>query len=119
MVKSSSKKRSPLSVVSPAKTGRTMGGAMPFEPGIEVEREFPSSALARDDDVAPRPDVRPGGEVELGVEIVERAGAVEGELHRRQAREVGEMGEHAARGLIGIDGEGELVGGWAHRSWRP
>ena len=83
---------------------------MPFEPGIEVERELPPGALARDDDVAARPDVRARREVELGVEIVERAGAVEGEPHRRQAGEIDEMGEDSARGLVGIDGDGELVG---------
>ena len=66
--------------------------------------------MPRDDDVASRPDVRARGEIEFGVEIVERACAVEGKPDRREAREIGEMGEDAARGLVGIDGDGELVG---------
>ena len=99
-----------MSVVSPAKTGRMIAGVIPFEPGIEVEGELPPRALPRDDDVAARPDVRARREVELGVEIVERAGAIEGEPHRRQAGQIDEMGEDAARRLVGIDGDRELVG---------
>ena len=57
-------------------------GRHPFDARIEVDDEPPSSTLPRDDDVAARPDVRPCREIELGVEIVEHAGAVEGELHR-------------------------------------
>ena len=82
-----------------------------FEPGIEVERELPPRALPRHDDIAPRPDLRSGREVKLGVEIVERSCAVEGERDRRQAGKVDEMSEDPAGGLVGIDGEGELLGG--------
>src|SRR5271154_4539065 len=85
------------------------GGSHPFEAGVEVEGELPPGALPRDD-VAPRPHVGPRGEIEFGVETVERAGAVEGKLHQRQAREIDEMGKDAARGLVGIDSDGELVG---------
>ena len=94
----------------PRKDWTDDGGSHPFEAGVEVEGKLPPGALARDDNVASRPNVRARGEIEFGVEIVERAGAVEGKPHRRQAREIDEMGKDAARGLVGIDGDGELVG---------
>ena len=81
-----------------------------LEPGIEIERELPSCALPRDDNVAARPDVGSSREVQLGVEIVELACAVEGECDGRQAGEIDEMSEDSARGLLGIDREGELFG---------
>ena len=58
-----------------------------LEPGVEVEGEPAPGVLPRDDDLAIGPDVRARREVELRREIVERAGAVEGEPGRRQARE--------------------------------
>ena len=80
-----------------------------LEPGVEVERQPAPGVPPRDDDLAIRPDVRTGREVELRREIVERAGAVEGEPGRRQARKIDEMGEEAAGRLVGVDVERELV----------
>ncbi len=99
-----------MSVVSPANTGRMIAGVMPSSRELRSRRQPPRGALPGDDDVALGPDVRAGGEVELGVEIVERPRALEGELRRRQAGKVGEMGEDAARGLLGIDADRQLVG---------
>ena len=85
-------------------------GRHAFEARIEVERKLPPGALPRDDDIAPRPDIGAGGEIEPGLEIVERPCAVQGKLDRRQSGQVGEMGEDAARRFVGIDRDGELVG---------
>ena len=82
-----------------------------LEPGVEVEGEPAPGVLPRDDDLAIGPDVRAGREVELRREIVERAGAVEGEPGRRQARKIDKVHEEAASRLLGIDAERELVGG--------
>ena len=82
-----------------------------LELGIEIEGQLPRRPLPRDDDVASRPDIRSCGEVELGVEMVERPRPIQGELDRRQARKIDEMGEKSARRLLRIDGEGELLGG--------
>ena len=82
-----------------------------FELGVEVEGQPPPGVLPRDDDLAFRPDVRAGGEVELRREIVERARAVEGEPGWRQAGKIDEMDEQAPGRLVGIDAERELVGG--------
>ena len=73
-----------------------------FDAGIEVEPQPPRSSLPGDAHVALGPDIGACGEVELGVEIIERSFAREDELGRRQAGKVGEMGEDAARGLLGI-----------------
>ena len=71
-----------------------------LEPGIEVYGQPPSGVPSRDDDLAIRPDVRAGGEVELRREIVERARAVEGEPGRRQAGKIDQMNEDAASRLV-------------------
>ena len=86
------------------------GRCQTFETGIEVDGEFPPGALPRDGNVTLRPRVRARGEIELGVELVERPRAVEGEPDRRQAGQVGEMGENPAGGFLRVHGDCELVG---------
>jgi hypothetical protein len=77
---------------------------------VEIERKPTPRALPGDDDLPVRPHVRAGGEIELRGEIVQRAYAIEGELHRRQAGKIGEMRKEAASRLGGIHVEGEAVG---------
>ncbi len=86
-------------------------GRKAFETRVEIERQTPPRALPRNDHLAVRPHVRACVEVELRREIVERARAIEGELDRRQARKVGEMGENAAGRLGGVHVERETVSG--------
>ena len=83
----------------------------PLEARVEIERKPPPGALPRNDDLPVRPHVRACGEVELGREIVERACAIKGELDRRQARKVGEMGKNTAGGLGGVHVERQPIGG--------
>ncbi len=87
------------------------GGGQTLELRFEVEREPPSGALSCDDDVSPGPDVRARREVELRVEFVERACAVEGEFRRRQAGKIGEMGKEPAGRLGRVHIEREPVAG--------
>ncbi len=102
---------SPLSVVWPAKTGWTTPGASPSRREFEIERQPPPGALPRDDHLPVRPHVRARVEVELRGEIVERARAIEGELDRRQAGKIGEMGKNTASGLGGVHVERQPIGG--------
>ena len=84
--------------------------AQAFDPGVQVEGETPRRALASHSDVAFRPYVGAGREVELGVELVERPRAFETEIRRWQARKIDEMGENAARGFGGLDVHRQPVG---------
>ena len=86
-------------------------GRQALEPRFQVQREAPRAILAGESDLSIRPHVGAGGEIELGLEGVERTRPVECEPHRRQAGKLGEMGEEAAGRLGGIDIERELLGG--------
>ena len=82
----------------------------PLEARVEIERQLARCALPRNDHLPVRPHIRACVEVELRGEIVERARAIEGELDRRQAGKIGEMGKNTAGGLGGVHVERELVG---------
>ena len=83
----------------------------PLEARIQIERKPPPGALSRNDHLPVRPHVRACAEVELRGEIVQGARAIEGELDRRQAGEIGEMGENTASRLGGVHVERQPVGG--------
>ena len=81
-----------------------------LEARVEIERQLARCALPRNDHLPVRPHIRACVEVELRGEIVQGARAIEGELDRRQAGKIGEMGENTAGGLGGVHIERELVG---------
>ena len=65
----------------------------------EVQGEAPLGADAGDLRATLCPDVRPGGEVELGIPGIKGARAVEVEVDGRSAREIGRLREQPARRL--------------------
>ena len=71
----------------------------PLEPRVEIERQPPPGALSCNDHLPVRPHIRACVEVELRGEIVQGSRAIEGELDRRQAGKIGEVGKNPASRL--------------------
>ena len=111
MVESSLKKRSPLSVVSPAKTGRTIGGAMPSSRELRSSVSF-RPAPCRATTTSPRAQTSgPAAKSSLASKLSSAPAPLKASFTGGRPGRFDEMSEDSARGLLGIDGERELVGG--------